>query len=157
VIGQRSKNAVPLLELRRSSSSCPTPQSGPLPCLCDMHRNLPDMDGVSEKNKRKGLPPVRMTRATFETGEPMDLDLESHSPPTPTTPSAAETYNGLRRSLSMAALGELPIEQVQRKLWRPQGERRRRPRDLDQLITHTVRGGVRQWFSFCSSAAFTSS
>jgi hypothetical protein len=89
--------------------------------------------------------PGRRSRFNFQFTQLDSTDDEgSTSPPTPTTPSAAETYNGLRRSLSMAALGELPIEEVQKRLWRPQGEKRRRPRDLDQLITHTVRGGVRE-------------
>lgn len=64
------------------------------------------------------------------------------------TPTLGETYNGIRRNLSIKSLKELEARHVQEALWRP-GQRtedpgvpKHRPRNLEQIFAHAVRGGA---------------
>lgn len=59
------------------------------------------------------------------------------SPVYPATPSAYETAQSLRRSLSVKNLMELDAKALGDKLWRGKHYQERRPRDLDALIACT--------------------
>ncbi|KAH8926836.1 hypothetical protein BT69DRAFT_1330987 [Atractiella rhizophila] len=66
------------------------------------------------------------------------------------TPSLAETYGELRRTLSLLQMGALPVEELgnhgKRMVWRRKGEGVKRPADWDQLVVHSVRGFLRSFF-----------
>lgn len=67
------------------------------------------------------------------------------SPKAATTPTFQQSYANLRRNLSVKSLRELELKHVQSKLWRKQGEIRKRPRDLEQLAIHAASGAAREW------------
>ncbi|KAK9896940.1 hypothetical protein P389DRAFT_143247 [Cystobasidium minutum MCA 4210] len=65
------------------------------------------------------------------------------SPPASMTPTFNESYNNLRRNLSMKSLRELELKHFQRAAWRKKDEPRKRPRDLEQLLIYASTGGAR--------------
>lgn len=75
------------------------------------------------------------------------------SPPASRTPTFNQSYNNLRRNLSMKSLRELEIKHFQRAAWRKKDEPRKRPRDLEQLVIYAATGGAR---GSCPSARFYS-
>lgn len=90
----------------------------------------------------RSVPAFTMSAMTTPEGSP------------PGTPSLQETAAGLRKTLSFKTLSELRLNElrlqdVKRHVWRDESEgedtapRKPSPRDLDQLVGHAVRGGVR--------------
>lgn len=65
------------------------------------------------------------------------------SPPASRTPTFNQSYNNLRRNLSMKSLRELELKHFQRAAWRKKDEPRKRPRDLEQLLVYAATGGAR--------------
>jgi len=65
------------------------------------------------------------------------------SPPASRTPTFNQSYNTLRRNLSMKSLRELELKHFQRAAWRKKDEPRKRPRDLEQLLIYAATGGAR--------------
>lgn len=65
------------------------------------------------------------------------------SPPASMTPTFNESYNNIRRNLSMKSLRELELKHFQRAAWRKKDEPRKRPRDLEQLLVYAATGGAR--------------
>lgn len=65
------------------------------------------------------------------------------SPPASMTPTFNESYNSLKRNLSMKSLRELELKHFQRAAWRKKDEPRKRPRDLEQLLIYAATGGAR--------------
>jgi hypothetical protein len=65
------------------------------------------------------------------------------SPPASTTPTFNQSYNNLRRNLSMKSIRELELKHFQRAAWRKKNEPRKRPRTLEQLLVYAATGGAR--------------
>lgn len=68
----------------------------------------------------------------------------------PTTPNITETFESLKRTLSLGGLQELasrpPAEvrrSIQNKLWRPSNEKAHMPHDWERLVVHVARAGAR--------------
>lgn len=70
-------------------------------------------------------------------------DGSQDSPPASRTPTFNQSYNNLRRNLSMKSLRELEIKDFQRAAWRKKNDPRKRPRDLEQLLVYAATGGAR--------------
>lgn len=71
-------------------------------------------------------------------------DGSQDSPPASRTPTFNQSYNNLRRNLSMKSLRELELKHFQRAAWRKKDEPRKRPRDLEQLLVYAATGGARE-------------
>ncbi|ORY90918.1 hypothetical protein BCR35DRAFT_261329 [Leucosporidium creatinivorum] len=69
----------------------------------------------------------------------------SSSPELLHTPTLTQSYGSLRKNLSFKSLRELEAKQVQEVLWRrgQPGDGRHRPKDLEEVLGHAVRGGAR--------------
>ena len=70
----------------------------------------------------------------------------STSPEPLHTPTLGESFSSLKRNLSAKSLRELEAKHVQEALWRPGGRDGgnavHRPRNLEQIFGHAVRGGA---------------
>lgn len=76
----------------------------------------------------------------------------SNSPEPLSTPTLSESYRGLRKNLSFKSLRELEVREFQTAVWRKggrgePGEERYRPKNLDELLVHAARGGMREYAS----------
>lgn len=74
------------------------------------------------------------------------------SPPASMTPTFNQSYNQLRRNLSMKSIRELELKHFQQAAWRKKDEPRKRPRDLEQLLVYAATGGARgspEWQCHC--------
>ncbi|GAA97764.1 hypothetical protein E5Q_04443 [Mixia osmundae IAM 14324] len=64
-----------------------------------------------------------------------------------TTPNLAETSAALKRSLSIKNLKDLDVKDALPAVWRKPGEGRKRPKDLEQLLIWSLRGGLRAFLT----------
>lgn len=68
----------------------------------------------------------------------------SASPELLHTPTLTESYGSLKKNLSFKSLRDLEAKQVQEALWRrgQPGDQRPRPKNLEEVLGHAVRGGA---------------
>ena len=58
-------------------------------------------------------------------------------------PAGTPGIGELRRTLSLKRLQNLEAKEIRNSVWRPPGAPKKRPRDLDQLVGHSIRTALR--------------
>ncbi|KAL8279225.1 hypothetical protein RQP46_008262 [Phenoliferia psychrophenolica] len=91
-----------------------------------------------------------------------DLNLTDDSRPASPeplpTPTLSQSYGEFRRTLSVKSLRDLEAKELTKHVWRKggrgePGERRHRPKDMDQLVNYALRGASRSFILGCSLRA----
>lgn len=98
-------------------------------------------------NRLRRLPLEDLTMSGYSS-------TRSTSPEPLRTPTLTESYGSLKKNLSFKSLRDLEAKQVQEALWRrgQPGDQRPRPRNLEEVLGHAVRGGAREWNSIGRAA-----